>query len=127
MPVYTNAVLPLPRLDEAAQGGGFLTLQGDADGIVRRAPLLARQGEQILPSLSVEALRVAQGAGAVLVKASDGSGNIAAGSAPGIVPLKVGEFEVPTKRAGELWMNYNRPPPERGVPAGEVPGPGTNR
>lgn len=126
MPAYTNAVLPLPRLDEAAQGSGFLTLQGDADGIVRRAPLLARQGEQILPSLSVEALRVAQGAGAVLVKASDGSGNIAAGSAPGIVSLKVGEFEVPTTRAGELWMHYTLPRPERVVPAWKVLDPGTS-
>lgn len=125
MPAYTNAVLPLPLLDEAALGSGFLTLQGDADGIVRRAPLLARQGEQILPSLSVEALRVAQGAGAILVKASDGSGNIAAGSEPGVVSLKVGEFEVPTTRAGELWMHYTMPRPERVVPAWKVLDPDT--
>ena len=53
MPAYRNAVLPLPTLDEAATGNGSVTLGGDADGIIRKAPLLARQGDQLLPSLSL--------------------------------------------------------------------------
>ena len=126
IPAYSNAVLPLRQLDEAAQGSGFLTLFGDADGIVRRAPLLARQGDQILPALSVESLRVAQGAGAIVVKMSDGSGNIAGGSAPGVVSLKVGDFEIPTTRAGELWMHYTAPRAERVVPAWKVLDPATS-
>ncbi|AOL93800.1 CHASE2 domain-containing protein [Porphyrobacter sp. LM 6] len=126
IPQYSNAVLPLAPLDAAAQGRGFLTLSGDDDGIVRRAPLLARQGDQILPALSIEALRVAQGAGSVLVKMSDGSGNIAAGADPGVVSLKVGEFEIPTTRAGELWMHYTDPVPERIIPAWKVLDPATS-
>lgn len=125
IPQYSNAVLPLAPLDEAAQGRGFLTLTGDSDGIVRRAPLLARQGDQILPSLSIEALRVAQGAGSVLVKMSDGSGNFAAGAEPGVVSMKVGEFEIPTTRAGELWMHYSDPVSDRTVPAWKVLDPAT--
>lgn len=126
IPIYSNAVLPLPQLAEAAQGSGFLTLKGDADGIIRRAPLLARQGDQILPSLSVEALRVAQGAGSIMVKMSDGSGNEAAGTEPRVVSLKVGEFEVPTTDAGELWMYYTLPRPDRVVPAWKVLDPDTS-
>jgi adenylate cyclase len=117
---YSNAVMPLAALDEAAVGRGFLTLTGDSDGIVRRAPLLALQGDQIQPALSLEALRVAQGAGSIMVKSSDGSGNFAAGVAPGVVSLKVGEFEVPTTRSGELWMYYTEPRPERVIPAWKV-------
>jgi adenylate cyclase len=126
LPEYSNAVLPLAQLDEAAQGRGFLTLSGDSDGIVRRAPLLARQGDQILPALSIEALRVAQGAGSVLVKMSDGSGNIAAGTEPGVVSMKVGDFEMPTNRAGELWMHYTDPVPARTIPAWKVLDPATS-
>lgn len=126
IPDYSNAVLPLAQLDEAALGRGFLTLTGDSDGIVRRAPLLARQGDQILPALSIETLRVAQGAGSILVKMSDGSGNIAAGADPGVVSLKVGEFEIPTTRAGELWMHYTEPVAERTVPAWQVMDPDTS-
>jgi len=125
IPEYSNAILPLPQLDEAALGRGFLTLTGDSDGIVRRAPLLARQGDQILPALSVETLRVAQGAGSILVKMSDGSGNIAAGAEPGVVSLKVGDFEIPTTRAGELWMHYTEPVASRTVPAWQVLDPAT--
>ena len=126
IPGYSNAVLPLPQLAEAAQGTGFLTLKGDADGIIRRAPLLARQGSQILPALSVEALRVAQGAGSIMIKMSDGSGNIAGGTKPGVVSLRVGEFEVPTTEAGELWMYYTLPREERVVPAWKVLDPNTS-
>lgn len=130
IPTYSNAVLPLPLFIESSQGIGSLMAkggkEGDSDGIIRRAPLLFRQGEQILPALSIEALRVAQGAGSIMVKMSDGSGNMAGGAAPGVVSLRVGEFEVPTTDAGELWMYYSLPRPERVVPAWKVLDPEAN-
>ncbi|WP_302053810.1 CHASE2 domain-containing protein [Sphingomonas tagetis] len=121
LPAYRNAILPLPALDRAAIGNGSLTLGGDGDGIVRKAPLLARQGDQILPSLSLEALRVAQGAGSIIVKTSDGSGSFGGGRKDSeVVSIKVGDFEVPTTRAGELWMYFTAPRPERVVPAWKI-------
>lgn len=121
VPTYSNAVLPLPELEEAALGSGSLTLAGDDDGIVRKVPLLARQGDQLLPSLSLETLRVAQGAGAIMVKTSDGSGTWGGGRKESeIVSIKVGEFEVPATPSGELWMYYTEPRPERTVPAWQV-------
>jgi adenylate cyclase len=86
---------------------------------VRAAPLVAQIGGQIVPSLSVEALRVAQGAGAVLVKTTSGSGEFTGGEA-GIVALKVGSFQMPTTRRGQLWMYYTRPQPQRVVPAWKI-------
>ncbi len=117
---YRNAILPLPALEQAATGNGSLTLSGDSDGIIRKAPLLVRQGEQILPSLSLEALRVAQGAGSILIKTTDGSGNIGGGDKSEVTSLKVGAFEVPTTQAGELWMYYSAPQPDRVVPAWQI-------
>ena len=119
VPRYSNSIASLPALLEPALGNGFLSLQGDSDGIIRKAPMLARQGDQLLPSLSLDALRVAQGAGSIVVKTSDGSGT--GGGAKGqVVSLKVGQFEVPLTHAGELWMYYTRPHPERIVPAWKV-------
>ena len=64
---YSNAVLPLPTIAQASSGLGVLTIKGDSDGIIRRAPLLAREGGKVMPSLSLEALRVAQGGAVELI------------------------------------------------------------
>src|SRR5690606_22171253 len=116
-----SAILPLPALEETAQGSGSLTLEGDSDGIVRKVPLLMKQRDRLLPALSLEALRVAQGAGAILVKTSDGSGSVGGGRRESeVIALKVGEFEVPTTASGALWMHYTSPQPQRTVPAWKV-------
>lgn len=117
---YAGAITSLPPIQQAASGTGFLTFAPDSDGIIRRVPLLARARGEIVPALSVEALRVAQGAGSVVVKTSDGSGNLAGGGEAGVTALKVGAFEVPTTRAGELWVHYPPAGTARAVPAWQV-------
>lgn len=117
---YASAITPLPAIQEATSGTGFLTFAPDSDGIIRRVPLLARQNGQVLPALSVEALRVAQQAGSVMVKTSDGSGNMAGGGEVGVTALKVGDFTVPTTPAGEMWVHYPRAGTSGAVPAWQV-------
>ena len=116
---YSGAILPLPPFQEAAAGLGFVSIKGDADGIIRRVPLLARANGALVPSLSAEALRVAQGAGGLIVRSSDASGETNVG-APETVGLKIGDAEVPVTERGEIWMHYSRPVPERTVPAWKV-------
>ncbi len=115
---FSDAIAPLPALESAASGNGFVSIATDSDAIVRRAPLIARNGAVIVPSLSLDALRVAQGAGAVIVKTGDGSGEIGGGG--DMVSLKVGQFEVPTTRSGDLWMRYTAPVPGRTIPAWKI-------
>ncbi len=115
---FSDAILPLPGLEAAARGNGFVSIATDSDAIVRRAPLIARNGATIVPSLSLDALRVAQGAGSVIVKTGDGSGEI--GGAGDVVSLKVGQFEVPTTRSGDLWIRYTAPVPARIIPAWKI-------
>jgi adenylate cyclase len=117
IPGFLSTISPLPLLSQAAEGTGFLTMTGDRDGIVRRAPLLARVGDDIVPSLALEALRVAQGAGAITIRSSDASGELGARGRASVVGLKVGDFEAPTDAGGELWMHYTEVVPERSVPA----------
>ena len=45
-------------LQDAALGNGSMNQQPDADGIVRRVPLVIRFGTQLYPTLSLEMLRV---------------------------------------------------------------------
>jgi adenylate cyclase len=116
---WRSAIVPLPPLQAAAKGLGFVSLKGDADGIVRRVPLVARVGDVLLPSLSAEALRVAQGAGGFVLRSSDASGEVSSGR-PEAVAVKIGDAQVPVTERGELWMHYSAPAPERVVPAWKV-------
>ena len=119
VPSFQRAIESLPVLSASAAGSGSISLAADSDGIVRTVPLIARQGEQLLPSLSLEALRVAQGAGSILIKTSDASGELR--GAPGqVVAIKVGEFEIPTTAAGGLWLHYTKPMPVRTIPAWKI-------
>lgn len=116
---YGSAIEPIEPLRAAATGSGFISLKGESDGIVRKAPLVAMQNGQLLPSLALDALRVAQGAGSIIVKTSDGSGETS--GAPGdVVSVKVGAFAVPATRDGSLWMHYTKPHPERVIPAWKI-------
>jgi adenylate cyclase len=63
-----GVVGPYPELADAAQGLGVSVEAADADGPVRRVPLLALAGETLRPGLAVETVRVAQGAGELLIE-----------------------------------------------------------
>ena len=102
---YSGALLPLPVLEEAAAGTGFVSLQSDADGIVRRVPLVAIQNGILVPGLALETVRVAQDAGSPNLLASDGSGETL--SSPGAaVSVRVGSTEIPVTDAGEMWVHF---------------------
>jgi len=53
---------PVPALARAAQGFGALVASADADGPIRRIPLLVVAGEVMRPGFAVELFRLAQNA-----------------------------------------------------------------
>jgi len=124
-PQYPGAVANLTVLEEAAKGNGSFNVVPDVDGTVRRAPMMValRTGEDpiddvtLYPALSVEALRVVQGAGTILIKSSGASGVDAFGAQTGLESIRVGQFVVPTNPRGEMWVHYTRPVPERYISA----------
>lgn len=105
------AVLPLPAFIEAAQGLGDISMYSEQDNaVVRTVPLFLSDGAQLVPSLTMEALRVAQGASTYIVESTpDPPAAIAA--------VKVGDFEVPTTRSGGFWLHLTPERPERYVSA----------
>ena len=116
---YSGALLPLPELETAAAGNGSLTLENDADFIVRRAPLVAIHRGTAVPSLSLEAVRVARDAGSPNLRSSDGSGETL--SAPGAaVAVRIGDTEIPVTAKGEMWVHFPEPGSRAMLPAWSI-------
>ena len=107
---FDTALWPLPLLTANAKGVGALNAAPDPDGVVRRVPLLLRVGSTTVPSLSAEALRVAQGAHNYLLRSQ----------AAGVQDLRIGAVTVPTNAQGEIWLHYTQPHAARVVSAAQV-------
>jgi len=73
---------PAGALADAAAALGVLSLPGDADGRVRRAPLLVVVGGRPWPSLAVEVVRSHGGASAILHLADRGEALVAGHAVP---------------------------------------------
>ena len=107
---FPNVLGNVPILENAAAGRGLFTIRSERDGIVRRVPLAMKAEGVIIPSLSLEMLRVAGGAGPMVVR-SDQAG-IAAIGVPGL--------ELPTDRNGQIWVHFSPHDRARYVSAHEV-------
>jgi len=119
VPSYQGSLQALPEIEQAAKGNGFVSLDGDEDGIVRRVPLVAIYRDVLVPALSLEAIRIAQGAGSPNLLTSDGSGETLA--APGsAVAIRMGGQEIPVTDKGELWVHFPDPDSASDIPAGSI-------
>jgi adenylate cyclase len=105
---YAGNIAALPVLIANAAGYGALSLVPDRDGVVRRAPLFVTVGNKVIPSIDAEALRLAQGASTYIIKSTNASGEVSFGAGGGIVSIRIGALDVPTDRAGRVWIRYAR-------------------
>lgn len=104
VPQLAGAVNNLSVLENAAAGNGHFNMLAENDGIIRRVPLLIRVEDTLYPSLVLESLRVAQGAGSYKIKSSGASGAYSFGEATGVTQIRVGQFTIPTDGRGRLWL-----------------------
>ncbi len=120
VPTFAGANDNLPILDDASAGIGSINWLPDRDQVVRRIPLIYRVGDQYVPTLTTEALRVAFQAGSYVLKGSNASGETAFGQQTGLNHIRVGEIEIPTDADGGIWIHF-RPHDQRAyVPAWKV-------
>jgi len=101
---YAGATPMVPLLQDAFAGYGFVSFEPELDGIVRRVPLLIAFDSALYPSFAAEALRVAQGAGSYLVRASGASREVSFGARTGITQIKIGNAIVDTDGPGTLLL-----------------------
>ena len=107
---FPDLVRSVPVLEEAARGVGLLTFNADLDGIVRRVPAVVDVAGRIVPTLSIEALRVATGQPTIAVRSGKG----------GIESVILRGVAIPTDGRGQIWVHYALPDPDLYISAGDV-------
>src|SRR5580692_7350715 len=100
----------VPVIEEAAAGRGLFSINPETDGIVRRVPVIMVAQGALVPSLSMEMLRVVSGSSAILVRVDEA----------GVQAVAVPGLEVPTDRNGQFWVHFNKHDPARFVSAKDV-------
>ncbi len=114
-----GAVCSVPVLSRAARATGIINAAPDADGVLRRLPLLARYDGRIFPTLALAAVHVARQQPLVLERRGDGTLRLMVGpqqimlDAQGGLPLRL-------RGPGQTYPHI----PAADVLAGRVP-PGT--
>ncbi|MDP3919753.1 MAG: adenylate/guanylate cyclase domain-containing protein [Candidatus Omnitrophota bacterium] len=114
---FNGAILNLPEIEKASMGNGSFNFFADHDAIIRRVPFLFRLKQELYPSLTGEALRVAQDASTYIIKSSGASGEMSFGEYTGIVSVKIGQFAIPTDAEGRMWLYDTGFIKERRIPA----------
>ena len=128
VPEFSGVSGNLPGLEAAAHGVGAINWIPDRDQVVRRAPLIYRVGNEFMPALAADALRVAQRASTYVLKASNASGETAFGQRSGLNHIRIGKVEIATDASGAVFPRF-RPYTGGGyipawkVLAGQVPRP----
>jgi len=106
---FLSILKSMPELEAAASGQALLSADLE-QGVVRRLPLVASVDKTIVPSLSLELLRVAGGLPAIEVEVGS----------RGVKKVSVGGISIPTQPNGEVWVNFTPFIPERYVSAADL-------
>ncbi len=122
---YQNVVNNLSVLNAGAAGIASFNLSKTEGAIIRRVPMVLAidQGDDVklLPTLSLEALRVGQGAEqSNQVKTSRGSGNKDFSGGLSISSVRTGQVIVPVDHDGALRVRYSGAEKERVISAHEI-------
>lgn len=110
---FAEPVAALEMLQSKAAGNGAMAFVPDSDGVIRRVPLMVRYGNQLLPTLSADALRVAQGAQNIVTRSKPAPQGT-------LQEVQIGKVVIPTSPQGEVWLHYTPPVPARYVPAWKI-------
>lgn len=106
-PGLLRNILPI---EQAAAGRGLFSINPERDGIIRRVPVVMNAQGILVPTLTMDMLRVVTGSGAILVRTDEAG--VRAAAVPGL--------EVPTDLNGQFWVHFNKHDPQRYVSATDL-------
>lgn len=109
VPRFSGALLNIAELDQAAAGHGVISA-GSTNDVIRRAPLVVRVGERLLPSFATEMLRVALHAPDVRLHTRG----------PDVEAVGIGAAVFATEADAQVRVHYARRDPSRYVSAVDV-------
>jgi adenylate cyclase len=107
---YPGLLRNVLAIEQAAAGRGSFSINPERDGIVRRVPMIMAAQGGLMPSLTMEMLRVLTGATAVLVRVDQA----------GVQSVAVRNHPVPTDYHGQIWVHFNKHDPARYISAKDV-------
>ena len=94
---YKGAIGPIPILAKNAHAVGMMIISPEADGVVRRMPLVIAVGDKLYPSMSMEILRMAAGDISYQMKTS----------IAGVEKLRIPKFKmIDTDAHGNIWLDF---------------------
>ena len=96
----TGLLSPVEKLAQAP-GAGFVSLALERDSVVRHVPMIARYKDQLVPSLTADMLRVAQGAGGHILKQAIDAGT-------GTNLMRTGQITMPLDMHGRLPLYHGK-------------------
>lgn len=100
----------VPVIEKVAAGRGLFTIRTERDGLIRRVPMIMGAQGNIMPSLSLEILRVVTGTPTLLVRTDK----------TGVRGVRLKGVEIPTDKNGQLWVHYAPHDPSIYVSAADV-------
>jgi adenylate cyclase len=107
---FPHLLRNLPELEEAAAGRGLFSINPERDGIVRRVPIVMKAGDEIVPALTLDLLRVVTGSDAILIRTGES----------GVHNVAVPGLELPTDPNGRIWVHFSPHDKSRYVSARDV-------
>jgi adenylate cyclase len=120
LPEFTGVTPTLPEIEAAAAGNGSFNTIADADGIIRRVPVLLALNGKMVPSISAEAVRIVSGRRSIVAKTPGASDEANFGATRGVTKIQVGKTVVPTTEDGQIWIHFTANQPSRRIPAHQV-------
>jgi adenylate cyclase len=98
LPQYPCVLSNIPALQQQAAGVGVTSTLPEADGVVRRVPLLAQSAGEYYPAFALELLRVAAGDPSYQAKINQ----------TGVEALRIPQFNtIKTDQYGRIFINPN--------------------
>ena len=118
---FDTSIAPIKILSDRSAGIGALNWVPDHDRVIRQVPLLFGLKDKIVPSLTAEALRLAQEEGAsYFIKSSNASGETAFGAETGIVAIRIGGLVINTQPRGDVRIRFTPHDERRFIPAWKI-------
>ncbi len=103
IPNFDSYTANIALFQESAGYGGAVTTVPDGDGVIRRTPLVVRQGSKVYLSLSLEAVRLFQLAEGVRLNVHK------INEQQVLESIIVDKFEIPTDAVGRVIIPYRGP------------------
>lgn len=92
---FDHVLASLPQLQRAAHGQALLSVALE-QGVVRKMPLVMSLGDQLVPSLPMEMLRLGTQSPALQVQADN----------DGVQSVGLEDLAVPTQKGGDVWLHF---------------------